>query len=430
MKTGVLAVAPAIFCSVALALLAGVTEQAPNSSSLRFVAFGAGLPTSGQWREGFRIADMNGDGHPDIVLTTQRKKPGSPPTIFLGDGKGSWARWTDAHFPPLAYDYGDVEVADFNRDGHMDLALGVHFHGILALLGDGKGNFSNASSGLEFSADKAGSVFSSRALRAADWNGDSLPDLVAVSEGPQSAIGVHRRNDGVAIYLNQGVHDGTLSWRRLDLTLSPGNFSDSIALGDFNGDHHTDVASGSSNVGRKDLINLWRADGKPGPVLVDIPYTYHYVRAVASGDFDHDGRAGLLVAYDLLDKDVWYSAADLYLLRPDGKWERRAIAKEQTRVGLVAIASGHFRNRTTRDVVALTALGETIFFLADGHGGFTTKTHLIPNYPGNCRGSHIEVADLDGDGIDEIVTSFADEPGEEGCPTGGGVTVWKAVSGP
>lgn len=424
MKIGLLTAAAVVLGSVALAF-SSATEPKPTTSALHFVPFGTGLPTSGQWREGFRIADINGDGHPDIVLAPQRKSPDSPPVIFLGDGKGSWTRWKDTHFPALAYDYGDVEVADFNGDGHADIAMGIHLHGILVLLGDGKGNFTDASSGLDFSHERPGSVFSSRALRSADWNGDGRPDIVAVSEGPQTAGKRTGSQDGVVIYLNQGVHDGTLTWKRLDLPLSPGNFSDSIALADFNGDRHTDVATGSSAVGRKDLVNLWRQDGKPGPLTVPIPALYHYVRGVAAADFDNDGRADLLVAYDLLDKEVWYSAADLYYSRPEGKWERVAIAKERTRSGLVAIASGHFRDGKTRDVVGLTARGETILFLSDGHGGFTQDTHAIPVYPGHCRGSHIEIADVDGDGIDEIVTSFADEPGEEGCATGGGVRVWK-----
>jgi len=56
---------------------------------LRFTPFGQGLPPSGQWREGFAITDMNGDGHPDIVSGPPRKAPGAGPVIFLGNGKGS-----------------------------------------------------------------------------------------------------------------------------------------------------------------------------------------------------------------------------------------------------------------------------------------------------------------------------------------------------
>jgi hypothetical protein len=82
--------------------------------------------------------------------------------------------------------------------------------------------------------------------------------------------------------------------------------------------------------------------------------------------------------------------------------------------------------------VALTAEGETLVFLGDGHGGLVRNGADLPVYGGGCRGAHLELADLDADGRDEIVASFADEPtGSPGpdavCPSGGGITAWKAV---
>jgi FG-GAP-like repeat/FG-GAP repeat len=403
---------------------AGVILRPP---ALRFVGFDAGLPTSGQWREGFRIADMDGDGHLDIVHGPARKQPG-PPVIFLGDGKGSWRRWTDARFPPLAYDYGDIEVADFNGDGHLDIALAVHLHGFLVLGGDGHGSFVDASAGLQ-SISGAVSGFSSRAIRVMDWNGDGLPDLVAVSEGAGggNARGLAER-DGVVIFLNQGPK----GWRKSEQTLSKGIYSDSITLGDFDGDGHLDIATASSVIDRKDLVNLWRANGAAAPLALEFPGSHQFVQAVAAGDFDNDGKDDLAVAYLSLENDVWYSALDLFYSRAGGKWERHSLLKEASREGPVALATGHLNSKTTRDLVALTSQGETLVFLSDGHGGLVRNSIPLPVYGGGCRGAHVQLADLNGDGRDEIVAAFADEPATFGaaadrCSSGGGITAWKAV---
>ena len=74
--------------------------------------------------------------------------PWTRPNIFLGDGRGHWRRWSEARYPDLPYDYGDAAVADFNGDGHMDVAFGIHLRGMLALVGDGGGGFEPWSSGI------------------------------------------------------------------------------------------------------------------------------------------------------------------------------------------------------------------------------------------------------------------------------------------
>jgi hypothetical protein len=389
----------------------GSTVSGP---AVRFARFDSGLPTSGQWREGFRIADMNGDGHLDIVHGPARKQPG-PPVIFLGDGKGSWAQWKEARFPMLTYDYGDVEVVDFNGDGHLDIALAVHLHGFFVLTGDGHGSFTNASAGLEGN-------FSSRAIRVADWNGDGRPDLIAVSEGPGPANSQSpAERDGVVVFLNQGSQ----GWRKSEGKMSQGIYSDSIALGDFDGDGHLDIATGSSVIDRQDLVNLWRANGTV-PMAVRLPGVHQFVQAVTAGDFDHDGKDDLAIAYLSLENDIWYSTLDLFYSRAGGVWERRPLSKEATREGTVALATGHLLGKENLDLVALTTRGETIVYLSDGHGGLVRNSLNLPVYGGGCRGAHVQLADLDGDGRDEIIAAFADEPGNR-CSSGGGITAWKSI---
>ena len=389
-------------------LAAGGTAQ--NQRRLTFAPFGVGLPSAGQWREGFRVADLNGDGHPDIVHGAPRKHS-STPVIFLGDGKGSFTRWKEARFTALPYDYGDIETADFDGDGHADIALAIHEGGMYVLNGDGRGNFTNASGPLWRDGR-----FSSRAVRVTDWNGDGRPDLVAVWEGPMAGRTPPRA--GIVVFLN-GAASG---WSRAELESSKGIYSDSLTVGDFDGDGHPDAVSGSSVMGRSDLLRLNTAENVPP---VPIPGTVHYVQAVAPGDFDNDGRDDLAVAYLTLDNDVWYSVVDVFLSRAGQGWERIELSRERSRNVAVAMATGHLQDRRARDLFVLTSQGQTIPFLGDGHGKFE-RNDAIPVYGGGCRGAHVELADLDGDGTDEIVASFADEPGAA-CPAGGGITAWKAV---
>ena len=118
-----------------------------TAKTVRFKESSDGLPTSGSWRNGLTIADMNGDGFPDIIAPPERAGGTGIPAIFLGDGKGHWKYWQEARWPH-GLDYGTVAAGDFNKDGHMDLAFAVHLPGIYVMLGDGKGNFTEVSEGL------------------------------------------------------------------------------------------------------------------------------------------------------------------------------------------------------------------------------------------------------------------------------------------
>src|SRR5688500_3402501 len=118
------------------------------------------------WRHGFAVADMNGDGRPDLVFTSPRKQPG-PPRIFLNQGNNRFEKWNEATFPALLFDYGAVAAADFDGNGTTDLAVGCHYIGVVVLYGDGKGTFAAAPNGFIYP-----STFSSRALTVIDWNGD------------------------------------------------------------------------------------------------------------------------------------------------------------------------------------------------------------------------------------------------------------------
>jgi hypothetical protein len=410
-----------------------------ESSRLNFLAFDDGLPKQGQWRNGFDLGDMNGDGATDIVSAPARKSF-SNPTIFLGDNKGHWKRWTGTSYPRLPFDYGDAAVADLNGDGHLDVALAMHLRGVVALLGDGKGTFTDWSKGLDLRVpgSKSGEEqgFSTRALAIADWNQDGKPDIIALGEGPRMNVGARGKtvgtgsseSFGTVVYLNQG--NGT--WVRKDQgTSSREVFGDTIVAVDLNGDGRPDFVTSSSVQGALSLVNLNRGDGSWDGYDVEALRPGAYVWAIAAGDFDKDGKKDLAIGYIAYEGEAWRTGLDVLLAQAGGGWKRKTLAAKEGREGVTALGAGDLDGDGNADLVALTGDGQTWVFLGDGKGGFTREATNIPPYPGGCRGYHVQAIDLDGDGKAEFIAEFAGENSPQFapdlCPSGGGITAWKPV---
>ena len=126
------------------------------------------------------VADLNGDGKPDIAAQdysvqkyTGRVYVGL--VVELGNGDGTFHSLKPV---PLSLGFYDAPMvaADFNGDGHPDLAIS----GVTILRGKGDGTFSAA-------ANYTGGG----ALAVGDFDGDGAPDLVASTTG------------SVAVLLNQ-----------------------------------------------------------------------------------------------------------------------------------------------------------------------------------------------------------------------------------
>jgi hypothetical protein len=423
---------------------------AADGDLLAFVPFAEGLPASGQWRNGFKIADMNGDGHLDIVHGPERKGARRRPNVFLGDGKGSWRRWEEVQFPPLGYDYGDVAVADFNGDGRLDLALAVHLRGVLVLVADGPASFKEWGQGVFFhipGRDTASRGLTSRTIEAADWNGDGRPDLVVLGEGPRMTVartieGKPEINAshgyGVLVYLNRG--DGT--WEVKDERSNPRPiFGDDLEVADFNADGRLDLLLGLNVLGSKQLLRL---GGEGGAwTVAELPGLRPAILAggVHVADLDGDGRQDLAIGYMANELGVWRTGVDLFYARGTGKtrqsreprkdteWERRTLYAEEGRRGIFALDGGDLDGDGRTDLAALTGDGEVWVFLGRPGGAFLREASSELPAPTGCRGYDVKLADLDGDGRDELVAAFAGEASAlfapDKCRHGGSLQAWK-----
>jgi hypothetical protein len=282
--------------------------------------------------------DFDGDGHPDLAVGGRQFVSGSfAGSVWLlrGNGAGGFSS-PGLVIAPFREDVQRVRSADLNGDGARDLVVAATTGPVSAIapyLGQGNGTF--VPLGSPFLA------FSNFLL--GDWNGDARPDLVT----PNTAA--------TDVYLGQPT--GAF---QLANSFPPGGVP--VAAGDFNGDLHPDLASiAQAPLGSGGVITLAQGMGNgsfvPGQRLFvagAAPF------AAMAGDFDLDGRLDLAVS-NLVSQDVSY-------MYGDGGLKLAAAVAQLTPQppvqGLAMVASGDFNRDGAADVV----LGHQAL-LGDGTGG-------------------------------------------------------------
>src|SRR5262249_33235805 len=117
-----------------------------------------------------RVDDFDGDGRLDVVTLGSYYVDSL--TVLEGNGDGTFGA-------PAAHSYSipptEIQVADMNGDGHPDLIEGNHFFSTTSVqLNDGTGRFGAK-------LDSMG-VLSPTEVASADFNNDGKADLVSTSQ--------------------------------------------------------------------------------------------------------------------------------------------------------------------------------------------------------------------------------------------------------
>ena len=398
------------------------------------------------------LFDADGDGLPDAVLGDLLGEL----WIYHGNGDGTFSTNVSGLFQLGAVSF-DIAAADVNGDGHLDIIVSgapvndLAEYGtqagdqICVLEGDGKGNFGSPQ---VYRGDS-----SSYSLAVGDFNGDGHPDVVTANQD----------NDSATVFLNNGKGGygapggnwvGNAGGGAVNAPMS------GVLMADVDGNGSTDVAflewppdgdnyfqltvllnDGSGNLSapiRSDALNFLNGDwvladfrntGHPDFLAIaenynSNPNSFSFAPnsggghfgpvtetnspnangVIGVGDFNHDGKLDFVaVGFGVGNDPNNQQGIQVFLGNGDGTFRAGYVQGFGSVTSYsrepAAVYVGDFNRDGNLDLLVLINTTFDLYeFLGNGDGTFQPSKLLIPAI------GPMTVADVDGDGYPDIVT--------------------------
>ena len=326
------------------------------------------------------VADFNGDGIPDVVVTNANDDTVS---VLLGKGDGTFQ--AQQTYPVGNNPYG-VAVTDLNGDGIPDIAVANSQQTTVSvLLGKGDGTFQPQQT-YAVGSEPVG-------VATADFNGDGIPDLAVTNE----------LSGTVSVLLGKG--DGTFLPQK---TYAVGSKPFGIAVGDFNGDGVPDLAVTNYQDNTVGVL-LGNGDGTFLPQQTYATGSNSQPTGIAVGDFNGDGIVDLAVAH------FQDSKVSVLLGKGDGTF----LPQQTYAVGSQSygIAVGDFNGDGIADLAVTNENDSTVsVLLGNGNGTFQAQQ----TYAASSAPIGVTTADFLGNGVPGL--AVANTSGNVGILLGGTVT--------
>ena len=378
-----------------------------------------GAPTRGG---GLAIADVNGDGHADVVVATASS--GAKSTVALqvfpgkGDGTFGTAVESDTTLDDLYYmEFGpSLALADITGDGKLDAVLLLNDAGqttttaglgVMTATGDGAGGFGALSgySGAFVGAGANDKYYATSNLAVADVNGDGAADVLFA--------------DGAGnVYVALNTGSGALGTARTAIATGQDNIF--MRVGDLNGDKKTDVV-----VLGDGFVSAYMGNGDG--TFSDAPHSYPAGLGVGHLEPELAAYGGANGSLGVVYVSEELGSATVLLGNGDGtlKGAPTIVPAGETPQDIVVFASGDVNGDGVPDFLAFdysranaadnpNQVPQIVSLISDGKGGLKgTRIAVSLSYLVSKNAPFViaepMVEDLNGDGKADLLISIGND---------------------
>jgi hypothetical protein len=270
-------------------------------------------------------------------------------------------------------------AADFNRDGHLDLAVAAYgyTYNFMLLTGDSTGHMTSS-----YIHPGAGS----QQIITGDFNHDSLPDVITFNNMISPGF--------ITVFHGNGNGGFSLA----DSVSAKGS---SFAVGDFNSDGNIDLVFLRVNLGYGDTVVILNSDSSgafSGSEIIIDNYSSATYPSITTADLNGDNKTDLVVAngryvyFYAGNGNNTFAPAVSFLAAPNFS-------------ETMGVFISDFNNDAKPDI-AVGNIHTTTILTGDGAGNFT----VLPDIA-NIAGSGLTAADFNGDSLIDIILTGTLAPG-------------------
>ncbi len=343
------------------------------------------------------IADLDGDGKPDLIVANDYNNTISLYRNISTNGlltANSFAPRVDLTTPPGQYTPYGLLATDVDGDGKLDIVISDYGSNMVSVYRNTctPGNISSNTfaTRVDFPCGPQ-----PQGIEVKDIDGDGRPEILTANGG-----------DGTVSILRNTSVTGSLTTNSFapHVDIATGSSCGSIVVGDLDGDGKPDIAAANNTDG---AVSVLRNLSSPGNITtnsfapkVDIAIS-DYVQQLAIGDLDGDGKLDLTVASYLSQKV--------------------SVLRNTSTVGNLSFASpvdfslsgrGHspiladLNGDGKPDLTIVTELNSALsIFQNIGESGSFTTDSLAPriDFGTGWNAWGVAAGDLDGDGRPDLV---------------------------